>query len=58
MWEWVLMGAISFVVSDGILAINKFAQPLPMAGFLIMLTYGVGQFLIVTGYLKKLVKSE
>lgn len=51
-FQWVFMGAISFVLSDSLLAINKFAQPLPFAGFLIMLTYGIGQYLIVEGYLK------
>jgi uncharacterized membrane protein YhhN len=52
-FQWVFVGAIAFVISDGLLAVNKFAQPLPLSGLLIMLTYGVGQYLIVEGYLKK-----
>jgi uncharacterized membrane protein YhhN len=52
-FQWVFIGALFFVFSDGILAVNKFANPFPFAGFLIMLTYGIGQYLIIEGYLKK-----
>ncbi len=40
-------GAVCFVLSDSLLAINKFYVPLPSAGFFIMLTYCAAQFLIV-----------
>jgi uncharacterized membrane protein YhhN len=52
-FQWVFIGALLFVFSDGILAVNKFANSFPFAGFLIMLTYGIGQYLIIEGYLKK-----
>jgi uncharacterized membrane protein YhhN len=52
-FQWVFVGALLFVSSDGLIAVNKFANPFPLAGFLIMLTYGIGQYLIVKGYLKK-----
>jgi uncharacterized membrane protein YhhN len=48
-----VLGAIAFVLSDSLLAINKFYQPIPSAGVLIMLTYCAAQFLIVTGFLKQ-----
>ncbi|TGD59046.1 lysoplasmalogenase [Flavobacterium humi] len=48
----VLNGAIAFVTSDSILAMNKFYSPLPNASFLIMVTYIVAQYLIVLGILK------
>jgi uncharacterized membrane protein YhhN len=51
-FQWVFLGAILFVISDSILAINKFVQPLPMSGIAIMLTYAAGQFFIVNGVLK------
>lgn len=51
-FQWVLLGAILFVISDSILAINKFVQPFPMSGIAIMLTYTAGQFFIVEGVLK------
>lgn len=48
----VLVGAVFFVVSDSLLAIDKFHEPLPLATFGIMLTYLLAQSLITTGILK------
>lgn len=48
----VFFGAFFFVVSDSILAINKFYCSLPMASFAIMSTYLVAQYCIVVGILK------
>lgn len=45
----IFVGAIFFMISDSLLAINKFMQPLPMASVLIMATYMAAQFLIVEG---------
>lgn len=45
----VFVGALFFMVSDSILAINKFMEPLPMASLAIMFTYITAQFLIVEG---------
>jgi len=42
-------GAFLFVLSDSILAINKFYGSFEFAGIAIMLTYGFAQFLIVKG---------
>lgn len=47
--SWVLLGALSFLLSDALLAINKFVTPVPMAGFWVMLTYITAQYLIVKG---------
>jgi uncharacterized membrane protein YhhN len=52
-FQWVLAGAILFIISDGILAFNMFAQKVPLGSYLIMVTYAVGQYMIVIGYLKK-----
>jgi uncharacterized membrane protein YhhN len=47
---WLMAaGAVLFVISDSILAINKFYAPFEMAGLCIMLTYGLAQLLIVKG---------
>jgi uncharacterized membrane protein YhhN len=46
---WMLVGALLFVISDSLLAIDKFYQPLPFAGVLIILTYGLAQLFITTG---------
>lgn len=47
--QWMMVGALLFVMSDSILAINKFYQPFEAAGVLIMLTYGLAQLFIVEG---------
>lgn len=44
-----LSGAILFMISDAILAINKFLGTIEMGGVYIMLTYITAQFLIVEG---------
>jgi uncharacterized membrane protein YhhN len=48
-----LLGATAFVVSDSLLAINKFYQPFAYAGVFIMLTYCAAQFFIVAGYIQQ-----
>jgi uncharacterized membrane protein YhhN len=46
---WMAWGAILFIISDTILAINKFYISLDFAPILIMLTYGLAQLNIVEG---------
>jgi uncharacterized membrane protein YhhN len=50
---WVLIGAIFFCLSDSLLALNMFVNPFPMSGYLIIATYGFGQFMMILGSLKK-----
>lgn len=45
----VFGGAILFMISDSLIATNKFLEPLPMAGMWIMITYILAQYLIITG---------
>lgn len=47
-----IAGAGFFVLSDSLLAINKFYMPLPAAGFSIMITYCLAQYFIVKGFIK------
>ena len=49
----VLLGAIFFLMSDSILALNKFYKPILFPQVSIMLTYGLAQFLITLGILKQ-----
>lgn len=53
-WSYVLVffGALFFMMSDSLLAINKFHTALPLSNVSIMLTYALAQFLIVFGILK------
>jgi len=45
----IVLGAIFFVLSDSLLAINKFYTSFAGAGLLVMITYGMAQFFIVRG---------
>ncbi|MFK7114212.1 lysoplasmalogenase [Flavobacterium oreochromis] len=47
----ILLGALFFVSSDSILAINKFHWEIAKSGFFIMITYIIAQFLITKGIL-------
>ena len=47
----VYSGALLFIMSDSIIAINTFLSPVIQAGFLVMATYITAQFLIVKGIL-------
>jgi uncharacterized membrane protein YhhN len=47
--QWMLGGAFLFVISDSLLAINKFYQSFEPAGILIILTYGLAQLFITEG---------
>jgi uncharacterized membrane protein YhhN len=54
---FIVFGALLFVLSDSVLAINKFMRPFTGAGVLIMLTYGMAQFFIVSGSILVLQKG-
>lgn len=48
---WLLAGAILFMVSDSLLALDKFYSPFPWGGVAVMGTYIMGQYGIVRGAL-------
>jgi uncharacterized membrane protein YhhN len=45
----MLVGALLFIISDSVLAINKFYHTFAFAGTIVMLTYGLAQLLIIKG---------
>ena len=45
------LGATIFVASDATLSVDRFVRPLPRAHLLVMVTYHLGQALIVAGVL-------
>ncbi len=47
--RWCIAGTALFVVSDSILAVNRFAVPFALAPIVVMATYGTAQFLITEG---------
>ena len=50
----MMLGALLFVISDSVLAINRFYSAFEGAGFIIMLTYGLAQLLIIEGSVRYL----
>lgn len=48
-YKLILFGALFFLLSDTVLAVNKYAQPIPQSGVLIMASYMIAQYLIVYG---------
>lgn len=55
---WIMAGALLFVVSDSVLAINKFYQPFEMAGIVVMLTYGLAQLFITEGAIRYILRDS
>ncbi|MEP1086346.1 lysoplasmalogenase [Algoriphagus sp.] len=47
-WQ-IFIGAFLFFMSDGIIAMNRFYQPIPDAGIIVMGTYTVAQLMIIMG---------
>lgn len=53
-YYFVCIGAVMFLISDSLLAINKFNGTFVFANTLIMLTYAMAQYFIVFGIKKQL----
>jgi uncharacterized membrane protein YhhN len=51
-FKLVAAGAILFAISDGLIAVNKFAFEVPAERILVMTIYMTSQYLIVTGLIK------
>jgi uncharacterized membrane protein YhhN len=49
----VFLGSVLFVISDSMIAINKFHTEIPLAGFWIMITYISAQYLIMRGLIRE-----
>lgn len=50
---WLFMGALLFISSDSVLAINKFLAPSEINSLIIMITYILAQFLIAKSMISK-----
>ena len=48
-FQLVFTGAVFFVISDSMIAVNEFHTEFPQAGFLIMFSYIAAQYLIMNG---------
>lgn len=54
----IFIGALLFIASDSLLAINRFVRPLDHATWSVMLTYGAAQVLIAAGALRHVLTPE
>lgn len=52
-YNFVLIGALLFIISDSLIALNKFHTPITYHAIYIMTTYGLAQYLILEGWLKR-----
>jgi len=50
---WVYSGVILFLISDSIIAVNKFKSPVPLRGYLVWATYYLAQYGIAIGFLRE-----
>ena len=55
--RWAVLGAILFIISDSLIAINKFIFPFPYESYWIMSTYYAAQFMLVTGFIHSVKQS-
>jgi alkenylglycerophosphocholine/alkenylglycerophosphoethanolamine hydrolase len=46
---WLIIGGISFIISDSLIGLDKFYLEIPYASFWIMITYYFAQFSLVKG---------
>lgn len=53
---WVVIGALLFMISDGVLGVNRFATSIPYGGLIVMATYSAAQGCIVHGLLSQVNK--
>jgi uncharacterized membrane protein YhhN len=55
---WIICGAILFLVSDSLLAVNKFKTPIPYRDYPVWSTYYAAQFAIAIGFLSILWRAH
>jgi uncharacterized membrane protein YhhN len=49
--RWLAWGSVLFMLSDTLLAVDKFVSPMPVAGLWVLTTYYLAQGFIVQGRL-------
>ena len=49
---WLVLGGISFVLSDSLIGFDKFYSPIAHVDIAIMITYYLAQYALLTGFIK------
>jgi uncharacterized membrane protein YhhN len=57
-YSWLVLGAFIFLISDLILAINKFKTPIDHSDLYIIITYAIAQLLIISGLVRQYESSK
>ena len=52
-YQWVIAGALFFMLSDSILAVDTFKVGIPYSGIVIMITYALAQWFLVHGAIEQ-----
>ena len=55
---WVWLGALLFMLSDSMIAVNRYKQPVPLRDYLVWGTYYLGQYGIAIGFLREKLGDE
>ncbi len=53
----IVFGALLFLLSDSLIAVNKFKMPIPYSPYAIWVTYYLGQCLIALGFLREKLRA-
>ena len=56
--RWAILGAVLFIISDSLIAINKFIYAFQFDSYLIMSSYYAAQFMLVTGFINSLKQNK
>jgi alkenylglycerophosphocholine/alkenylglycerophosphoethanolamine hydrolase len=54
----LIFATLLFMISDSLIAVNKFLTPIPLSGLLIMSTYYIAQFIITNTMVSELEKNS
>ncbi len=57
-WQWAPLGALIFISSDTLIALDKFIHPLPLRSYLVMLTYYAAQWMLIEGFVSKRLRTN
>ena len=56
--RWVVVGALLFILSDSLIAVDKFKTPVEQREYLVWSTYYAAQLLIAAGFLREKMRIE
>lgn len=56
--KWAVLGALFFILSDSLIAINKFIYAVPFERVLVMSTYYAAQWMLIKGFLENNISTD